>query len=150
MNKVDVVAPIAESPLHKARPHDSGPKHVSGTAEYIDDIVEGVIRIVDKPATPNPSFDPALPDPATSNAPYRVFNIGNSQPTPLMAYINTLEEAIGTEAKKNYLPMQPGDVPATSADTSELDAWVGFKPNTPVEVGIRRFFDWYQKYYDVR
>jgi UDP-glucuronate 4-epimerase len=114
---------------------------------YIDDIVEGVIRVVDKPATSSSTFDSASPDPATSNAPYRVFNIGNSQPTPLMDYIHALENAMGTEAKKNYLPMQPGDVPATNADTSELDAWVGFKPNTPVQVGIRRFYDWYKTQY---
>lgn len=114
---------------------------------YIDDIVEGVIRVIDKPATVSASFDPAMPDPATSNAPYRVFNIGNSQPTPLMDYIRALEKAMGIEAKKNFLPMQPGDVPATSADTSELDAWVGFKPNTPVEVGVERFYEWYQGHY---
>jgi UDP-glucuronate 4-epimerase len=114
---------------------------------YIDDIVEGVIRVCDKPATPDARFDPASPDPATSNAPYRVFNIGNSQPTPLMQYIHALEQALGIEAKKNYLPMQPGDVPATSADTSELHAWVGFKPHTPVEVGVQRFVEWYRQHY---
>lgn len=114
---------------------------------YIDDIVEGVIRVIDKPATASASFDPANPDPATSNAPYRVFNIGNSQPTPLMDYIHALEKALGMEAKKNFLPMQPGDVPATSADTSELDAWVGFKPSTPVEMGVKRFYEWYQRHY---
>ena len=90
---------------------------------YIDDIVEGVIRVLDKPATPSPSFDAAHPDPATSHAPYRVFNIGNSQPTPLMDYIGALEEALGRQAVKNYLPLQMGDVPATSADTSELESW---------------------------
>jgi UDP-glucuronate 4-epimerase len=115
---------------------------------YIEDIVEGIIRVMDKPATPNPSFNPAAPDPATSSAPYRVFNIGNSQPTPLMDYIDALESALGTPAKKNFLPMQPGDVPATSADTSELDAWVGFKPNTPVRQGVQRFVDWYRSFYN--
>jgi UDP-glucuronate 4-epimerase len=114
---------------------------------YIDDIVEGVIRVVDKPATPSSHFDPSSPDPATSNAPYRVFNIGNSQPTPLMDYIHALESAIGKEAKKNFLPMQPGDVPATNANTSELDAWVGFKPDTPVQLGVERFYDWYRGQY---
>ena len=114
---------------------------------YIDDIVEGVIRVLDKPATPDPAFNPAAPDPATSNAPYRAFNIGNSQPTPLMDYIRALESALGREAQKNYLPMQPGDVPATNADTRELDAWVGFKPNTPVTEGVQRFVDWYREYY---
>jgi len=114
---------------------------------YIDDIVEGVIRVCDKPATVSATFDPAAPDPATSNAPYRVFNIGNSRPTPLMEYIDALEQALGVEAKKNFLPMQPGDVPATSADTSELQAWVGFRPGTPVTVGVKRFVDWYRKQY---
>jgi UDP-glucuronate 4-epimerase len=116
---------------------------------YIDDIVEGVIRVADKPATPHLAFDPAAPDPATSNAPYRVFNIGNSQPTPLMDYIGALEAALGREAVKNYLPMQAGDVPATSADTTELDAWVGFKPATPVREGVARFVEWYRGFYKV-
>jgi UDP-glucuronate 4-epimerase len=114
---------------------------------YIDDIVEGVIRVVDKPATPSSTYDAVAPDPATSNAPYRVFNIGNSQPTPLMDYIRALEKAIGVEAKKNFLPMQPGDVPATNADTSELEAWVGFKPDTTVEEGVARFVTWYRTHY---
>jgi UDP-glucuronate 4-epimerase len=114
---------------------------------YIDDIAEGVIRVVDKPATPASDFNPADPDPSTSNAPYRVFNIGNSDPTPLMSYIAALENALGIQAKKNFLPMQAGDVPATSADTSELNAWVSFKPCTPVEVGVQRFVDWYRQHY---
>jgi UDP-glucuronate 4-epimerase len=114
---------------------------------YIDDIVEGVIRVVDKPASPNPAFDSSTPDAATSNAPYRVFNIGNSRPTPLMDYVQALEGALGLEAKKHFLPMQPGDVPATNADTSELDRWVGFKPNTPVEIGVQRFVAWYRQHY---
>ena len=114
---------------------------------YIDDIVEGVVRVNDKPATAAADFDSDTPDPATSNAPYRVFNIGNSQPTPLMDYIRALEKASGLEAKKNFLPMQPGDVPATSADTTELDNWVGFKPGTPVEGGVARFFAWYREHY---
>jgi UDP-glucuronate 4-epimerase len=116
---------------------------------YIDDIVEGVIRVTDKPATPAAAFDAAHPDPATSDAPYRVFNIGNSQPVPLMAYIAALEKATGITARKNFLPMQPGDVQATSADTTVLDAWVGFKPETPVEVGVERFYRWYHDYYSV-
>ena len=116
---------------------------------YIDDIVEGVVRVLDRPAEANPAFDPAHPDPATSNAPYRVFNIGNSQPTPLADYIGALEATLGLEARRNYLPMQPGDVPATSANTEELDAWVGFKPATPVREGVRRFVEWYRKFYEV-
>ncbi len=116
---------------------------------FVDDIVEGLIRVLDKPATPNPAFDAASPDPATSSAPYRVFNIGNNQPTPLMDYIAALESALGITAIKNYLPMQPGDVPATSANTDELNAWVGFKPNTAVKDGVARFVDWYRGYYKV-
>jgi UDP-glucuronate 4-epimerase len=116
---------------------------------YIDDIVEGVVRVLDKPADANPAFDPSHPDPATSNAPYRVFNIGNSQPTPLADYIGALEEALGRRAERNHLPMQPGDVPATSANTEELDAWIGFKPGTPVREGVRRFVEWYREFYRV-
>jgi UDP-glucuronate 4-epimerase len=111
--------------------------------------VEGVIRVADKPAAPNAGFDPANPDPATSNAPYRVFNIGNNQPTQLMDYIHALESALGFTAKKNFLPMQPGDVPMTAANTDELAAWVGFKPNTAVDDGVARFVDWYRTYYKV-
>ncbi len=116
---------------------------------YIDDIVEGVIRVMDRPADPDTAFDPANPDPATSNAPYRVFNIGNNQPTPLMEYINALEEALGIEAKKNFLPMQPGDVPATAANTRELERWVDFKPNTAVRKGVANFVAWYLEHYGV-
>ena len=114
---------------------------------FIDDIVEGVIRVADKPATPSSNFDPAKPDPAISNAPYRVFNIGNNRPTQLMDYIVALEEALGLTAIKNYLPIQPGDVPATAANTDELAAWVGFKPNTSVNEGVARFVQWYRSYY---
>jgi UDP-glucuronate 4-epimerase len=114
---------------------------------YIDDIVEGVIRVIDKPATAATDFDPAVPDPATSNAPYRVFNIGNGQPTPLMEYIDAVEKALGVKARKNFLPMQPGDVPATSADTSELRSWVGFSPGTAVTSGVENFVAWYRMYY---
>jgi UDP-glucuronate 4-epimerase len=116
---------------------------------YIDDIVEGVIRVIDKPAKPNPKFNPNNPDPANSNAPYRVFNIGNNQPTPLLAYISALETALGKTAVKNYLPMQLGDVPATYANTDELKAWVDFKPSTLVNQGVARFVEWYQTYYKI-
>jgi len=115
---------------------------------YIDDIVEGVVRVHDKAATPNMEFNPLSPDPASSNAPYRLFNIGNGDPTPLMDYIAALETAFGVEAKKNFMPMQPGDVPATSADTSELGKWVGFQPSTPVIDGVQKFAEWYLRYYD--
>ena len=114
---------------------------------YIDDIVEGVIRVLDKTATPDPDFDPMNPDPGTSTAPFRVFNIGNGNPTPLMDYIGALEDALGMTAEKNMMPMQTGDVPATSADTSELRDWVGFAPNTDVRDGVQRFVDWYISYY---
>jgi UDP-glucuronate 4-epimerase len=116
---------------------------------YIDDIVEGIIRVVDKAAKPNELFDPTNPDPASSNAPYRIFNIGNNQPTPLMVYISALETALGQTAKKNFLPMQPGDVQATSANTDELEAWLGYKPNTAVLLGVARFVDWYRHYFRV-
>ena len=114
---------------------------------FIDDIVEGVIRVLDKPATPDATFDALSPDPATSTAPYRVFNIGNGNPTPLMDYIGALETALGVTAMKNFMPMQPGDVPATSADTSELGEWIGFQPDTPVVEGVQKFADWYLAYY---
>ena len=114
---------------------------------YIDDIVEGVIRVLDKTATANPDYDASIPDPATAAAPYRVFNIGNGNPTPLMDYIGALESALGIEAKKNFMPMQPGDVPATSADTTELGKWVGFQPDTKVRDGVKQFVDWYLGYY---
>ena len=116
---------------------------------YIDDIAEGVIRCLDKPATPDPGFDAAHPDPATSWAPHRVFNIGNSKPIPLMEYIEAVEKALGVNAEKELLPMQPGDVPATAADTLALEAWVDFKPNTPVEEGVARFVEWYRQFYRI-
>ncbi len=116
---------------------------------YIDDIVEGVIRVCDRPAEPDPSFDTASPNPAVSNAPYRVFNIGNHQPVPLMDFIACIERAIGKPAKKNFLPLQDGDVPATSANVSALAEWTGFSPNTSVEHGIGEFVRWYRDYYRV-
>ena len=116
---------------------------------YVDDIAEGVIRVLDKPAEPSPGFNSSEPDPAVSNVPYRVFNIGNNQPIKLMAYIEALETALGKKAQKNFLPIQPGDVPATCADTAALDDWVGFKPNTTVEVGVARFVEWYRNFYKV-
>ena len=116
---------------------------------YVGDIVEGVVRVLDKPATPDAAFDASAPDPSVSSAPYRVFNIGNSQPVPLLDFIAALEDAIGRKAAKNLLPMQPGDVPATSADTSALEAWVGFSPTTPLQEGVRRFIDWYRSHYEL-
>lgn len=114
---------------------------------YVDDIVEGVIRLIDKPAAADALFDPLSPDPATSNVPYRIFNIGNNQPTKLMDYIGAIEASVGRTAEKNFLPMQPGDVPATAANTDALSAWVAFAPKTAVTDGVRRFVDWYVGYY---
>jgi UDP-glucuronate 4-epimerase len=112
---------------------------------YIDDIAEGVIRCLDKPATPDPGFDAAHPDPATSWAPHRVFNIGNSQPVELLHFIGLLEQALGRKAIRQLEPMQPGDVEATAADTRLLEQWVGFAPATPLEQGIERFARWYRQ-----
>lgn len=116
---------------------------------YIDDIVQGVVRVADHIPTGNPDWSGAHPDPATSRGPYRVYNIGNNSPVELMHMIRTLEQALGKEAVKNYLPMQAGDVPATCADVDDLMRDVGFKPATPIEVGIRRFVDWYRDYHKV-
>jgi UDP-glucuronate 4-epimerase len=114
---------------------------------YIDDIAEGVVRVLDRLASADPGFDSANPDPARSDAPYRVFNIGNSDPVPLMDFIHAIEQAVGRKAEKNYLPLQDGDVPATSADVSELAEWTGFKPDTPVPQGVGRFVEWYRNYF---
>ena len=116
---------------------------------YVDDIVSGVVRLLDKAAAPDPEFDALAPDPATSSAPYRIFNIGNNQPTELMDYVSALEDALGTTARKNFLPMQPGDVPATAADTRNLEHWVDFRPDTAVRTGVSRFVDWYMSFYGV-
>ena len=114
---------------------------------YIDDIVEGVIRTMDHTAEPNPDWDPASPDPGTSRAPYRIYNIGNQQPVELMHYIEVLEDCLGRKAEKNLLPMQDGDVPDTWADTSDLAADVGYQPATSVEVGVKKFVEWYLNFY---
>ncbi len=114
---------------------------------YIDDIVASVNETLFKIATPNSNFDAHHPDPATSHAPYRIFNIGNSQPVPLMQFIETIEDALGKKAIKKMMGMQAGDVKVTSADTSELNQWVNFKPNTSIKEGVRRFVDWYKNYY---
>ncbi len=116
---------------------------------FVDDIVEGVVRVVDRPATPDPDWSGDRPNPATSYAPWRVFNIGNNMPVQLMRYINAVESALGIKAKMEMLPMQPGDVPATAADVSRLEAWVNFRPQTSVETGIERFIAWYRDYYKV-
>jgi UDP-glucuronate 4-epimerase len=114
---------------------------------YVDDVVEGVIRTLDHTAVPNADWDPANPDPATSCAPYRLYNIGNQQPVELMRYIEVIEECVGKQAEKNMLPLQPGDVPDTWANTEDLVADVGYQPNTPIEVGVKNFVDWYLEFY---
>ena len=116
---------------------------------YIDDIVQGVVRVLDRAATSNAGYNALTADPATSNAPYRVFNIGNSNPVPLLDFIACIEDAIGTKATKNLLPLQDGDVPATFANTEALKAWIGFVPATPVAQGVSRFVEWYRGYYRV-
>jgi UDP-glucuronate 4-epimerase len=116
---------------------------------YVDDIVEGIIRVTDRIATANGEWNSDAPDPGTSAAPYRLYNIGNNNPVELMYLIETLEAALGKKAEKNLLPLQPGDVPATYADVEALTADVGFKPETPIEEGVRRFVDWYRDYYRV-
>ena len=116
---------------------------------YIDDIVEGVVRVIDNVATPNPDWNGDAPDSATSRAPYRLYNIGNNQPVELMHYIEVLENCLGRKAEKNLLPLQPGDVPATYADVSDLVSDVGYKPDMSVEQGIANFVAWYREYYQL-
>jgi UDP-glucuronate 4-epimerase len=117
---------------------------------YIEDIVEGVVRVLDKVAEPNPSFDREAPDTASSDAPYRIYNIGNHEPVELMTFIETIENAIGKKAAKNMLPMQDGDVVATYADIEELSRAVGFAPHTPLSEGVAKFAAWFKDYYGAR
>lgn len=117
---------------------------------YVDDIVEGVVRVLDRVAQPDAAYNADVADPATSNAPYRVFNIGNNNPVKLTEFIAEIERALGKTAEKRLLPLQDGDVPATYADTDALNAWVGFVPGTSVRDGIGRFVAWYLDYYKVR
>ncbi len=116
---------------------------------YIDDIVEGVIRVTDRVAAPNERWTGDAPDPGTSRAPYKIYNIGNHSPVELQYFIATIEDALGRKAQKNLLPMQPGDVPATYADVDDLIRDVGFRPETSIEVGVQRFVQWYREYYRV-
>ncbi len=116
---------------------------------YVGDIAKGVVAAMDKVATPNESWSSDTPDPGTSPAPYRLYNIGNQRPVDLMRYIEVLEECLGREAKKNFLPLQPGDVPDTWADVEDLVNDMGYRPDTPVEAGVARFVDWYVDYYDI-
>ena len=116
---------------------------------YIDDIVEGVIRVIDSPARPDPDYSHDAPVPSSSDAPYRVYNIGNGRPVELLKYIEVLEDALGIKADKDMLPMQAGDVKATTADTSALERDMGYRPETTVEEGLTRFAQWYREYYQV-
>ncbi len=117
---------------------------------YIDDIVEGVIRVMKRPARPNPGWSGDAPDPGSSYAPYKIYNIGNNKPVQLMKFIEVIEDALGKRAEKNLLPLQPGDVPATYANIDDLIQDVGFKPDTPLEVGIPKFIEWYKEYYKIK
>jgi UDP-glucuronate 4-epimerase len=114
---------------------------------YVDDIVEGVVRISDKIAEPDPAWRADAPSPASSSAPFRIYNIGNSSPVRLDVYIEAIEQALGKKAEKELVPMQPGDVPDTFADVSALAEAVNYRPSTPVSVGIGRFVEWYRTYY---
>jgi len=123
--------------------------HHSRDFTYVDDVAEGVVRANDCAAVPNPSFDANDPDPQSSSAPWRLYNIGGGQPVPLLHYIAVLEECLGRKAQMEMLPMQPGDLPDTKADATELERDFGFKPTTTVEVGVRNFVKWYREYYQV-
>jgi UDP-glucuronate 4-epimerase len=116
---------------------------------YIDDIVEGVVRVMGRLARPNPAWQGDDPDPGTSYAPYKIYNIGNNNPVELLEFIEEIELALGSKAQKEFLDLQPGDVPATYADVDDLIADVGFKPETPIRTGIQRFIEWYREYYAV-
>ena len=116
---------------------------------YIDDIVEGVVRTIDTPPQPNPAWNAAAPDSASSYTTWRVFNIGNGRPVKLLRYIALIEQTLGAKAVINFMPMQPGDVPATMADTSELAQVTGYQPTTGVDDGVPQFVEWYRRYYQV-
>ena len=116
---------------------------------YIDDIVEGIVRLLDRPPSPNTNWSGERPDPGSSLAPYKIYNIGNNQPIELMRFIEVLETQLGRKAEKNMMPLQPGDVPETYADVEDLVRDVGFKPATPIETGVARFVAWYREYYRI-
>jgi UDP-glucuronate 4-epimerase len=117
---------------------------------FVDDIVEGVVRICDHTARPDPHWSSKSPDPSSSSAPFRIYNIGNNQPVPLLRYIEVIEDCLGRKAQKNFLPLQPGDVPETCADIDDLARDVGYRPATPIEVGVQRFVTWFREYYGFR
>jgi len=114
---------------------------------YIDDIVEGIVRVIDSSPSGNPNWTGKHPDPGTSVAPYRVYNIGNSKPVKLLDFIDAIEDALGKKAIKNFLPLQPGDVPATWADVNDLEIDLGYHPNTDIRIGVKRFVEWYKEYF---
>jgi UDP-glucuronate 4-epimerase len=116
---------------------------------YIDDIVDGVLGVIDKPATSNVNFDPLAPEPSSSKAPFKVFNIGKGNPTSLMSFIGVLEKVLGKKAQVNMLAMQPGDVPVTAADILAIQKWSGFQPNIGIQDGVTKFADWYLDYYNM-
>jgi UDP-glucuronate 4-epimerase len=116
---------------------------------YVGDVVEGVVRVLARPPAPDPAWSGDRPDPGTSRAPYRVYNIGNDRPVELLRYIAVLEECLGRKSRKNFLPLQPGDVPVTRADVDDLARDFGYRPRTTVEEGVARFVDWYRAYYGV-
>jgi UDP-glucuronate 4-epimerase len=123
--------------------------HMKRDFTYIDDIVEGMVRILGSPPQPNPAWRGDAPDPGSSYAPYRIYNIGNNQPVNLLSFIHALEECLGIKAEMEFLPLQPGDVPATYADVDDLTRDFGFKPRTSIESGIRQFVTWYRDFYQV-
>ncbi len=114
---------------------------------YIDDIVEGMVRLLNRPPLPNDNWDRSNPEPSSSYAPYKIYNIGNNKPVKLLDFITTLESLLGVEAKKEFLPMQPGDVEATYADIEDLYEAIGFQPSTSIQEGLRKFVEWYNTYY---
>lgn len=117
---------------------------------YVDDIVESITRLIEKPAKPNPSWSGMNPDPGTSYAPYRVYNVGNNNPVKLMDFISAIEEKLDVRANKNFMPIQPGDVPSTYADVEDLYSEIDFRPQTSIKSGVEKFIDWYSDYYNIR
>ena len=117
---------------------------------YVNDIVEGVIRVIDNPPTGNPTWDGKNPDPSTAPSPYKIYNIGNNNPVKLMDFIHAIEEALGKVAEKNMMPIQPGDVEATFANVDDLVENLDYKPNTPIKEGIGAFINWYLSYYQIK
>lgn len=135
---------LAGNPI---RVHNFG--HMRRDFTYIDDITEGVVRVMDQPAQPDPDWSGQHPNPATSTAPYRIFNIGNNRPVELMQFIHEIERCLGRKAVIEYVPMEAGEVEATMADVDELNAAVGFQPSTPIEKGVERFVSWYRSFYGI-